>query len=123
MMENFMNGFPGREHQIRNALGKVLGKEKRDFFFDKFLEYFFTEKDAEFFVSLGFNCVRLSFNYHHFEDDSEYGQFHTQLPHPNLCHSESVRHKGGRLQASRQSYRHCMRIPSPLIPIAVTNTF
>ncbi|KAK9418243.1 putative Glycoside hydrolase family 5 domain-containing protein [Seiridium unicorne] len=69
MMENFMNGFPGREHQIRDALEKVLGKEKRDFFFDKFLEYFFTEKDAEFFVSLGFNCVRLSFNYHHFEDD------------------------------------------------------
>ncbi|EON95663.1 putative endoglucanase c protein [Phaeoacremonium minimum UCRPA7] len=69
LMENFMNGFPGREHQIRNALLKVLGKEKYEFFFDKFLEYFFTEKDAEFLASIGFNCVRLSFNYHHFEDD------------------------------------------------------
>ncbi|GKT90029.1 endoglucanase C [Colletotrichum tofieldiae] len=69
LMENFMNGFPGREHQIRAALLKVLGKEKCDFFFDKFLEYFFTEKDAEFLASIGFNCVRLSFNYHHFEDD------------------------------------------------------
>lgn len=69
MMENFMNGFPGREHQIRNALRKVIGQEKTEFFFDKFLEYFFMDKDAEFLSSLGFNCVRLSFNYHHFEDD------------------------------------------------------
>lgn len=68
-MENFMNGFPGREHQIRNALLKVLGKEKCDFFFDKFLEYFFTEKDAVFLKSIGFNCLRLCINYHHFEDD------------------------------------------------------
>lgn len=69
LMENFMNGFPGREHQIRNALHKVLGPEKYEFFFDKFLEYFFTEQDAKFLSSLGFNCLRLPLNYHHFEDD------------------------------------------------------
>ncbi|KAF6802047.1 endoglucanase c [Colletotrichum sojae] len=69
LMENFMNGFPGREHQIRAALLKVLGQEKYDFFFDKFLEYFFTDKDADFLKSVNFNCVRLSFNYRHFEDD------------------------------------------------------
>lgn len=69
LMENFMNGFPGREHQIRAALLKVLGREKCEFFFDKFLEYFFTDKDAEFLASLGFNCLRLPLNYHHFEDD------------------------------------------------------
>jgi len=68
-MENFMNGFPGREHQIRAALLKVLGQEKYEFFFDKFLEYFFTEKDAEFLASLKFNCLRLCLNYRHFEDD------------------------------------------------------
>ncbi|KAL2676426.1 hypothetical protein Neosp_010184 [[Neocosmospora] mangrovei] len=71
MMENFINGFPGRECQIRAALLKVLGREKYDFFFDKFLEYFFTDKDGEFLSSLGFNCLRLSFNYHHFEDDMD----------------------------------------------------
>ncbi|KAM0372967.1 hypothetical protein ACHAO7_006736 [Fusarium culmorum] len=69
LMENFMNGFPGREHQIRAALLKVLGQEKHDFFFDKFLEYFFTDKDAEFLASLKFNCLRLCLNYRHFEDD------------------------------------------------------
>ncbi|OBT81321.1 hypothetical protein VE02_09846 [Pseudogymnoascus sp. 03VT05] len=52
LMENFMNGFPGQWS-----------------FFDKFLEYFFTEKDAEFLASLGINSLRLPLNYHHFEDD------------------------------------------------------
>lgn len=69
LMENFMNGFPGRECQIRGALLNVLGKDKCEFFFDKFLEYFFTDKDAQFLASIGFNCLRLSLNYHHFEDD------------------------------------------------------
>ena len=69
LMENFMNGFPGRECQVREALKDVLGQEKYEFFFDKFLEYFFTEADAQFLASLGFNSLRLPLNYHHFEDD------------------------------------------------------
>jgi len=65
---------------------KVLGPEKYEYFFDKWLEYFFTcverqtcyrmtatnessDKDAEYFASLGLNCLRLPFNYRHFEDD------------------------------------------------------
>ncbi|KAF3158246.1 Endo-1,4-beta-xylanase 5, variant 2 [Orbilia oligospora] len=68
-MENFISGYPGREYQIRTALSKVLGQEKSDFFFDKFLEYFFTESDAKFYKSLGLNCIRVPFNYRHFEDD------------------------------------------------------
>lgn len=35
----------------------------------QFLEYFFQEADAQFFVSLGLNCIRLPVNYRHFEDD------------------------------------------------------
>ncbi|KAJ7189851.1 glycoside hydrolase family 5 protein [Mycena pura] len=68
-MENFISGYPGREFQIRHALAETIGQEKSDFFFDKFLEYFFMESDAKFFSSLGLNCIRLPFNYHHFEDD------------------------------------------------------
>lgn len=48
---------------------KVLGREKYEYFFGKFLTYFFTEGDAKFFVSLGLNCLRIPFNYQHFEDD------------------------------------------------------
>ncbi|KAF9005226.1 glycoside hydrolase [Cyathus striatus] len=68
-MENFISGYPGCEFQIREALTETIGQEKSDFFFDKFLEYFFTDPDAQFYKSLGLNCIRLPFNYHHFEDD------------------------------------------------------
>ncbi|EKM51309.1 glycoside hydrolase family 5 protein [Phanerochaete carnosa HHB-10118-sp] len=68
-MENFISGYPGCEYQIRAALADVVGQDKSEFFFDKFLEYFFTDADAAFFSSLGLNCIRLPFNYRHFEDD------------------------------------------------------
>ena len=57
--ENFITGYPGHEFEMREALLQVLGQEKYDFWWDKFLEYFFTEKDAEYFASLGMNCLRL----------------------------------------------------------------
>jgi aryl-phospho-beta-D-glucosidase BglC (GH1 family) len=68
-MENFITGFPGHEAQHRAAMLRALGPEKYEFFFDKWLEYFFTEADAQFFAGLGLNCLRLPFNYRHFEDD------------------------------------------------------
>jgi hypothetical protein len=68
-MENFITGYPGHESQHRAAMLKVLGKERYDFFFDKFLEYFFTEADAKFFASKGLNSLRVPFNYRHLEDD------------------------------------------------------
>ncbi|KAJ7486029.1 glycoside hydrolase [Mycena galericulata] len=68
-MENFISGYPGCEFQIRQALSDAIGQEKSEFFFDKFLEYFFLDSDAKFFSSLGLNCIRLPFNYRHFEDD------------------------------------------------------
>lgn len=68
-MENFITGYPGHESQHRAAMLKVLGQEDYEFFFDKWLEYFFTDADAKYFASLGLNCLRLPFNYHHFEED------------------------------------------------------
>ncbi|KAL2427050.1 Beta-xylosidase [Exophiala dermatitidis] len=68
-MENFITGFPGHESSIRAAMLAVMGQERYDFFFDRWLYYFFTEADARFFKSLGLNCIRIPFNYRHFEDD------------------------------------------------------
>ena len=48
---------------------RALGDEKAAYFFDRYLEYFFTDEDARFIRSLGLNLVRLPFNYRHFEDD------------------------------------------------------
>lgn len=68
-MENFITGFPGHEKGHRAAMLQVLGQEKYDFFFDRWLEYFFTEADAKYFAQLELNCIRLPLNYRHFEDD------------------------------------------------------
>ncbi|KAA1470951.1 glycoside hydrolase family 5 protein [Dentipellis sp. KUC8613] len=70
-MENFITGFPGCEYQIREALAEVLGEEKAEFFFDQFLEHFFTDADATFFHSLSLNCIRIAINYRHFESPLE----------------------------------------------------
>lgn len=58
-MENFITGYPGHEHEMRREMKEVLGEEKYEYFFDKFLEYFFTEDDAKLYVELGLNCLRL----------------------------------------------------------------
>ncbi|KAJ9150391.1 Glucan 1,3-beta-glucosidase [Pleurostoma richardsiae] len=69
-MENFITGYPGHEHEHRAALAAVLGKEKAEFFFSRLIHHFFTEADAAFFASVGFNCLRVPFNYRHFMDDA-----------------------------------------------------
>jgi endoglucanase len=68
-MENFITGYPANEESQRQAIRQVLGQDKYEFFFDRFLEYFFTEDDARFIASLGLNLLRLPVNYRHFEDD------------------------------------------------------
>ncbi|KAI0933252.1 hypothetical protein AcV7_004773 [Taiwanofungus camphoratus] len=47
----------------------VLGERKSEFFFERFLVYFFTECDAAFFKSLSLNCIRVATYRHYFEDN------------------------------------------------------
>ncbi|SEG74423.1 Aryl-phospho-beta-D-glucosidase BglC, GH1 family [Thermomonospora echinospora] len=68
-MENFITGYPATETLMRRAVRDVLGDERYRRFFDRLLTAFFDERDAAFLASLGLNCVRLPFNYRHFEDD------------------------------------------------------
>lgn len=69
-MENFITGYPGHETEHKKVMESMMGKEKFDYFFEKFYEYFWTEKDAAFFKEeLNLNCLRIPFNYRHFIDD------------------------------------------------------
>ncbi len=70
-MENFITGYPANEEAQRQAIRDALGEEKYEFFFDRFLEYFFGRDDAQFISSLGLNLLRLPINYRHFESDME----------------------------------------------------
>jgi len=68
-MENFITGYPANEEAMREALHSVLGPERYERFFARFLEDFFGPGDAAFIRSLGLNLLRLPVNYRHFEDD------------------------------------------------------
>ena len=68
-MEDFIDGYAGAEHTLRLTMTRILGREKAQFFFDRLLDYFFTEEDAAYMHSLGANVLRLPFNYRHFERD------------------------------------------------------
>ncbi|KAL4862098.1 hypothetical protein BDV12DRAFT_203377 [Aspergillus spectabilis] len=68
-MENFLTGYPGHESGVRAAMREAMGQESYEFFYDRWLNHFFTEEDAKFFRSLGLNSLRLPFNHRHFEDD------------------------------------------------------
>ncbi len=68
-MENFIIGYPGHESGLRSGIERVLGKEKAQFFFERFLHYFIQQEDLSFIKSLGCNTIRVSLNYRHFEDD------------------------------------------------------
>jgi Endoglucanase len=69
-LENFIDGYPGTEHGIREAVAKAIGEEKAEFLFDRMLNYFFNEGDVKFLKECGANVVRLPFNYRHFENDT-----------------------------------------------------
>jgi hypothetical protein len=69
-MENFLDGYPGAEHQMRAHLAQELGESKARFFFDRLLDHFFAEEDVAYIKSLGATVVRLSLNYRHFESDA-----------------------------------------------------
>lgn len=70
MMENFMLGYPGTEQEFRSAIKKHAGQEKYDYFFNRFMHYFLGEKDIAFMKEMGVNCIRIPFNYRHFESDN-----------------------------------------------------
>jgi Endoglucanase len=70
-MENFITGYPANEEAQRRVLRKALGAETYEYFFDRFLEYFFGPEDAQYIASLGLNLVRIPVNYRHFESDDE----------------------------------------------------
>lgn len=68
-MEDFIDGYVGAEHNLRQVMSRILGQEKARFFFDRLLDHFFSEEDVIFMKELGANALRLPFNYRHFERD------------------------------------------------------
>jgi endoglucanase len=68
-LEHFMLGMPGTDYQIRSAIVRAYGEEKARQFWDAYYRAMIDEPDFEFLQRLGVNSLRVSFNYHLFEDD------------------------------------------------------
>jgi endoglucanase len=68
-MENFITGYPANESAMREAVGRVLGADRAERFFDRLLDHLFGDADAAFLAELGVNCLRLPINQRHFERD------------------------------------------------------
>ena len=73
--ENFINGYPGFESGLRQALADQLGAERATFLWERMLDNFLAEPDIASMKELGCTVVRLPFNYRHFESDSEPGKW------------------------------------------------
>lgn len=69
-MENFIVGFPATEGLNRRALREVLSDDLAQYFFDRFIDVFFTDADVTAIADIGFNLVRIPVHYRHLEDDS-----------------------------------------------------
>ena len=69
-MENWMNGYPGSEHELRETFARELGPGRAEFVFDHWLDHFFTEADVRLMGECGATAVRIPLNYRHFESDA-----------------------------------------------------
>ncbi len=74
-MEHFINGYSGSESALKSLMAHELGTDKAAFFFERMLDYFFTEDDVRFLHESGANVIRLPLNYRHFERDDAPNQY------------------------------------------------
>src|SRR3954463_9965263 len=79
-MENFITGYPANESAMRAAVGRVLGAERAERFFETLLDRFFAAEDAALLAELGVNCIRLPVNYRHFGRSAGFERLPPAIP-------------------------------------------
>jgi hypothetical protein len=72
MLEGYILG--GRnipESEFKRNIARRIGKDKSREIFKEYRDYFINEKDIKIIKDVGFNCVRVPFNYRLIEKDSK----------------------------------------------------
>ncbi len=69
LIEDFMVGFPGVDWQMKQCFEEIMGKELKDEFFKSYSDSHMQESDIKNIKDMGFNLVRMPFNYRYFESD------------------------------------------------------
>ena len=78
-LEDFMLGLDGTDWQIRHELRDQLGEDVASAFFEAFTRCFITHADLRKIADLGFNSVRLPFNWRYFESDAAPGIYRPEM--------------------------------------------
>lgn len=68
--ENVITGYAANETLMRREVGRVLGPDHAERFFDRLLTAFFGEDDAAFLAESAFNLLRIAVGHQHLEDDA-----------------------------------------------------
>ena len=66
VMEGYMNqsaGLAGPQHEIKNKLIELMGKDKTETFFAEWRKNHFTKRDVDSLAAWGFNSIRLPMHY------------------------------------------------------------
>jgi endoglucanase len=66
LQEGYMlktEGFANAEYQIRNKIEALIGKEKKDAFYEEWYANHFTKKDVDSIAAWGFNSIRVPLHY------------------------------------------------------------
>ena len=58
-----LSGAASTQHDIRNKITDLIGKENTDAFYESWLNNFITKKDIDSLAHWGFNCIRLPMHY------------------------------------------------------------
>ena len=68
VLEGYMWNYPGfgSTTVMENAIEDLIGKEKKNLFFDRYRNNYITEKEIKFLSENGFNALRVPIHYKHF---------------------------------------------------------
>lgn len=70
LQEGYMLGTNGAQHQIREKLEDLAGKQATDEFYEDWLTHFVTEADVKQIANWGYNSIRLPMHYNLYFDEN-----------------------------------------------------
>lgn len=58
-----LSGVASAQHDIKNKIAELIGKENTEAFYESWLNNFITKRDIDSLAKWGFNCIRLPMHY------------------------------------------------------------
>ena len=106
LLEGYMWGFMTtactREWLIQDALRQLVGPEEAEKFFPAYRDAFVTETDIRMIAEMGFNSIRIPFNWKHFMHEGPGIRFKEEGPDVRLLVTLAATDADGHIEVMRQ---------------------